>query len=281
MNKQRRHFLELAGVGSAALWQTKIAVAAADTGAAPSVRELLAAGLDPFSTYGRMFASTSEGAECAWWLMGALPLQVDDIGAVDFVQEETIRIHRVEVPGPGQLNILWRDVGVFRDITSGAIPTEWYNPIKGAVQPQSAQLKGGPSRHLIRKQGEGLEVAMQVKNTTASRITVDGRVLGDRVCLTHIEEKSRTGNAAAAPSVIRTVFKIYTSLADLKGPDTSVSASGFYGVRNLATGNVFVNGLMRKAKLDEQVNPLAWERAKARFPEFFAGDRLAPSWQDG
>jgi hypothetical protein len=270
MNKQRRHFLELAGVGSATLWHSKIAVASADT-----------AGLDPFSTYGRMFASTREGAECAWWFMGALPLQVEDIGAVDFVQEETIRVHRVEVPGPGQLDILWREVGVFRDITSGAVPTGWYNPIKGALQPQTGQLKGGPSRHLIRKRGDELEIALQVKNTTASRITIDGRVSGDRVCLTHIEEKSRSDKNGAAPSVIRTVFKIYASLADLRGTDAAVNASGFYGVRNRTTGNVFVNGLMQKAQLDEKVNPLAWERAQARYPEFFQGDRLAPSWQDG
>ena len=260
--------------------------AAAATGTAPSnrpppsVRELLVAGLDPFTTYGRMFASLQDGAECAWWFMGALPLQVEDIGAVDFVQEETIRVHRSELPEAGRLEILWREVGVFRDITSGAIPTQWYNPIKGAVQPQISQLNGGPSRHTVRQRGDDLDVTMQAHNTTASRITVDSRVTAERVCLTHIEEKTRTNAAGASPSVIRTVFKIYASLADLRGTAPSVSASGFYGVRNLTTGTVFVNGLMQKAALTEKINPLAWERVKSKFPEFFADDRLAPNWQD-
>lgn len=281
----RRSFLQIASAGSATLWALPGMAQAAAQGAGtapaePSVAPLLAAGLDPFTTYCRMFASTADGAECAWWFMGALPMQVEGIGPVDYVQEETIRMFRVAVPGPGQLDILWREVGVFRDIVSGEVPSGWFNPVKGAVQPQNGVLKGGPSRSRVRKVGDGVELSVDMKNTTASRLTLDGSIAGDRVCLTHVEDKSRTGANGAPPVVLRTVFKLYASLAELRGTAPSVAASGFYGVRNVGTGQVFVNGLTYKGRMDEQVNPLAWARIKAKEPGFFDGDRLAPKWDD-
>ena len=108
----------------------------------------------------------------------------------------------------------------------------------------------------------------------------DGSIAGDRVCLTHVEDKSRAGANGAPPVVLRTVFKLYASLAELRGSAPSVAASGFYGVRNLGTGQVFVNGLTYKGRMDEQVNPLAWARIKAKEPAFFDGERLAPKWDE-
>ena len=154
----RRSFPQLAGAGSATLWVVpELTHAGIPVGsrrscrrhgrsrqrhgrrdlvrghhqAGPSLAPLLAAGLDPFATYRRMFASTTDGAECARWFMGALPMQVEGIGPVDYVQEETIRMFRVAVPAPGQLDILWREVGVFRDIVTGEVPNGWFNPVKG------------------------------------------------------------------------------------------------------------------------------------------------------
>ena len=304
----RRSFLQLAGAGSATLWvvpelthagipggvtgaaagvtgaaasaTADATSSAATTQAGPSLAPLLAAGLDPFATYCRMFASTTDGAECAWWFMGALPMQVEGIGPVDYVQEETIRMFRVAVPAPGQLDILWREVGVFRDIVTGEVPNGWFNPVKGAVQPQNGVLKGGPSHTRVRKAGDGVELSVDMKNTSASQLTLDGSIAGDRVCLTHVEDKSRAGARGAPPVLLRTVFKLYASLAELRGSAPSVAASGFYGVRNLGTGQVFVNGLTYKGRMDEQVNPLAWARIKAKEPGFFDGERLAPKWDD-
>ena len=299
----RRSFLHLAGAGSATLWAlpdmsraglpsvVASAAAGAPANAAtappaaheaaavraePSLAPLLAAGLDPFTTYCRMFASTTDGTECAWWFMGALPMQVEGIGPVDYVQEETIRMFRVAVPGPGQLDILWREVGVFRDIVTGEVPSGWFNPVKGAVQPQNGVLKGGPSHTRVRKAGDGVELSVDMKNTTASRLTLDGSIAGDRVCLTHVEDKSRGGANGAPTVVLRTVFKLYASLADLRGTAPSVAASGFYGVHNVGTGQVFVNGLTYQGRMDEQFNPRAWARTKAKEPGFFDADRVSP-----
>lgn len=278
----RREFLQFAGAGGVALLHSDAAAAVAGTPAGvatASVAPLLSVGLDPFDTYCRLFASRNAGDECAWWFMGALPMQVPDVGPVDWIQEETIRVHRVERAESGVLDIVWREVGVFRDITTGLVPTGWFDPARGVVVPQNARLRGGPSRQRVRKAGDAVVLEMQAKNIASWRITLDGAVEGDRVCLTHVEEKTRAGGTAPA-STLRTVFKVYASLAELRGMSPSVRASGFYGVRNVGTGNVFVNGLMQKAALDEKVNELAWERVKAKAPEFFDGERLAPGWQE-
>ena len=99
------------------------------------------------------------------------------------------------------------------------------------------------------------------------------------MCLTHFEDKTRLQASQPPPPTNRTVFKIYASLADLKSGTPSVQAHGFYGVKNRDTGKIFVNGLMRKATLDEKVNPIAWSRLKSAHPTFFSGDRLAPKWE--
>jgi len=109
---------------------------------------------------------------------------------------------------------------------------------------------------------------------------VGASIAGDRVCLVHMEDKTRVVAAGGTAPTNTTTFKIYASLSELKGGAASVAATGFYGVKNRDTGKVFVNGLTFKAGLDEKVNPIAWERIKAAHPAFFKGDRLAPEWKD-
>ena len=246
---------------------------AADTA---SLAPLRAAGLNPFDTYVRMFGSLSPGAEVCWWFMGALPREIDNIGAVDTVQEETVRVHRTEVVGPGQITLNWKQAGVFRDVVTGEMPENWINPVSGAAEKQSPTLKGGPSKIAVRQSGNDLVVAADVPGAAPAQAALEATVDGDRVGLTHVEDKTR--QTPNGPSTNRTVFRIYASLAELKGAAPSVAARGFYGVRNLGTGRVFVNGMMQKAAMDAKVNPIAWQRIKAAHPAFFKGDRLAPGW---
>lgn len=252
----------------------------AEAAEAPTLAPLRDAGLDPFEVYLKMFASTARGAECCWWFMGALPRDVDDVGPVATIQEETVRIHRTEVIGPGQTDFRWREVGVFRDIMTGEVPDSRFDPVTGTSQPGGSLLGGGPSvRVSVRKAGEGLTVRLEIPGSKVGDITVGAKIEGNRVCLTHLEDKTRVQGGGPPPPVNRTAFKIYANLSDLKGGAPWVQAHGFYGVKNRDTGKIFVNGLMRKATLDEKVNLIAWNRLKTAHPTFFNGDRFGPRWE--
>ena len=245
-----------------------------------SVAPLKVAGLDPLEVYAKVFGSLTPGSECAWWYMGALPRDVPDVGPVDTIQEETVRVHRTDIVKPGQVDFIWREVGVFRDIRSGENPPARFDPVTAKTATAGTLLGGGktPARISALKDGNGLKVSHTITGQKTEMVAVSASIEGDRVCITHFEEKTRiVQNGPPAPTN-RTVHKAYASLADLKSGAPSVPASGFYGVKVRDTGKIFVNGLMHKAAMDERVNPIAWERLKVAHPTFFKGDRLAPAW---
>lgn len=273
MTTNRRQFMHRSAALIAALGITRTSAAAESASIAP----LRAAGLDPFEVYLKMFASLAPNAECAWWFMGPLTRDIDDIGAVATVQEETIRAHLTEVISPDEIAFRWKQAGVFRDVVTGEVPTGLHDPVKGAMAPQQSVLKGGPAKVIARRTRDGVTVTTEVPGSAVGEIALRAEIESDRVCLIQTEDKTRQGRDGK-PSTNRTVYRLYASLADLKGNAPSVAASGFYGVRNLGTGKVFVNGMMRKAAMDEPLNPTAWERIKAAHPDFFKNNRLAPGW---
>ena len=67
----------------------------------------------------------------------------------------------------------------------------------------------------------------------------------------------------------------------MRGSAPLVAASGFYGVRNLGTGQVFVNGLTYRGRMDEQVNQ-GWPGRASRRRNLASStrERLAPKWDD-
>jgi len=246
--------------------------------AEPSLTPLIDAGLRPLDVYAQMFAAKTDGAECCWWFMGALPIDVEDVGIVETVQEETLRLHRVEVEGPDKLHIRWKEAGVFRDIITGEVPSELVSPITGKVERRLGALGGSTARFTIEESGANtLNVTQELTSAEVGPITVDGQINGARICLTHVEIKTRN-MGGTTPRTMRTVFKIYADVDEVKSGKPSVDAIGFYGVRNVGTGDVFVNGYMAKAEPDEKLNPIAWERIKAARPEYFDGDRFRPRW---
>lgn len=257
-------------------------VATAEAAAPFTLAPLRAAGLDPFEVYIKMFASMAAGAECAWWFMGALPREVEDVGPVDTIQEETVRVHRTDRVDRGRLEFIWKEVGVFRDIRTGENPPERFDPVTGRSTKGLTRLGGSApaARVAVERAGDGLNVGMEIEGNTVSNVRVGATLDGDRVCLTHLEDKTRARPLGGMAPTNTTSFKIYASLGDLRGQEPSVAATGFYGVRNRDTGKIFVNGLAHKAALDDRVNPIAWGRLQAAHPGFFKGDRLGPDWKD-
>ncbi len=279
MRTNRRHLIQSTlGLSAVVGFGNLSAALAAE---ASSVAALKAAGLDPLETYARMFASTTKGAEVAWWFEGALPRDIEDVGPVDTIQEETVRIHRTESYGSGKLEFIWKEVGVFRDIRTGENPPERFDPVSGATSKAGTLLGGGghAAKVTITKSGDALIPALETGGNTVGAQGIKATVEGNRVCFTHFEDKTRAAPQGGMAPTNRTVFKIYANIDDLKGKPPSVAASGFYGVKAMATGKVFVNGLMHKAGMDEKLNPIAYARLKAAFPTFFKGDRFAPDWE--
>jgi hypothetical protein len=271
MNQDRRNLVK---AGAAALAIAGNGSAALAAPPAPSVTALTAAGLDPMTTYRRMFADLRDGSECCWWYFGTLPTNVEDVGAVATAQVDTLMAYRVENAGAGAFKVHWTEVGVFRDIATGAVATPWFNPITGKDDPRRAHFADGPATYTIRKDGSGLAIALEQARATIKGVVVTANVTDDRVCLTQFEDKVRAMGSGPAMDV-RTTLKIYASLAALQQPGDAVSARGFYSVRVLNTGATTVSGLMQKARMDEPLNPVAWERMRAAYPAFFDGPRVA------
>jgi hypothetical protein len=258
MNLGRRTLIKVGGAASASVLGGVKAVAASTDS---SIVPLLAAGLDPMIVYRKMFASTEDGAECCWWYCGSLPFSVDEIGDIAQVQEETLRAHRTENKDANTVHLHWREAGVFRDIETGEIPKPYFNPVTGETEKRGTTLGGGLSQYIITRDGNGLTVQLDQAKTDVHSLTVSATINGDRVSLTHIENKSRS--TATGISTLRSTLKIYASLDELKSSSPSVASKGFYCVRNMDTGKVFVAGLSQKATMDEKVNPIAWDRIKA------------------
>jgi hypothetical protein len=275
---RRRLFRGALGLSAASIGLRSLGpVSAAEpTGLAP----LRTSGLDPLEVYLRMFASLAPGGQCAWWFMGALPRDVDDVGPVASIQEETVRVHRTLHVAPDRVDFIWKEAGVFRDIVTGENPPARFDPATGVTTPADNLLGGDgpPARVSVRRSGDGLAIDLDIAGNTAANIRVGATIDGDRVCLTHLEDKTRANPKGGMAPTNTTSFKIYASLRELRSRAPAVAASGYYAVKNRDTGRIFVNGLMHKAALDEKLNPIAWDRIRRAHPAFFKGDRLGPDW---
>jgi hypothetical protein len=259
-------------VAIASLAGDKAAVAVPDTSA--PFTALTAQGLDPLDVYRRMFATADSQTGCYWCFAGALPVDIDEVGTVSFVQEETFRAQKTEDVGVDGFYLDWREAGVFRDIETGEVAKSFYNP-DTAKRADLGHLHHDPARFTVRRNGDGIALTLDTPGITLQGITVAAAIIDDRVSLTQTEYKLNRNIGAKLQCA---TLKIYSSLAALKGRSPSVAAQGFYSVRIVDTGKTFVSGLMQKAAPDEKINPLAWDRIRGVYPEFFDGDRIQTRW---
>ena len=240
----------------------------------------LPTGMDPLTVYRRMFNSTENHAQCCWWYLGTGTIHVPDIGDVANTQVETIMVYKTEDVGANAVKVYWKEIGCFRDIRTGELPESTTNPIDGKVQLRQKSFEDGPAHYTVIRQGTGLSIALEQIHATVLKVAAEFTVADEQVCLTQIEDKVLPfGNTA--PTQIRTVLKIYAPLAELKQSGRpSVRASGFYSSHTLKQQpkGAAVTGLMQKAGLEEQMNPIGWQRMMKAYPDFFKNGKVDPTW---
>jgi hypothetical protein len=276
MESTRRDLLKVgAALGPAALIGLP---AAAEAGPAADI--LNPYGLDLFTVYRKMFASTAPKSNCLWWYFGVDHMPVEGMGGDAPVnQVDCMMAYRAETLDPDTVKILYRERGCFRDIATGEIPKPWRNPVDGEILPRAPSFVDGPGIYIVRKTPTGLDVSLEQATATGPRVAVTVSVADGQVCLTQTEDKLRP---ISAPRPIRSILKIYAGLEALRDPKVvSADASGFYSTGPTETPMRRTRGLMRKTGITEKLNPVAWERIKAAYPKAFKDDAYDPWGDDG
>ena len=250
---------------------------AAETGTATEI--LKPYGLDLFTVHRKMFASTAPTSSCVWWYLGVDHMPVDGMGDVPDSQVDCMMLYRAETPAADTAKIMYRERGCFRDIATGELPGPWTNPVTGQIQTRPVSFVDGPGTYIVRKTATGVDVSLDQATATDTKVAVTVSIADGRVCLTQTEDKMR-GSPKTPPRPLQSILKIYASLDALRDPKVlSADASGFYSTGSPDTPVRRTRGLMRKAAVNEKLNPIAWERIKAAYPKAFKGDEYDP-WGD-
>jgi hypothetical protein len=250
--------------------------------------------LSPLQIHRRMFGTPGDGM-AAYWYLGMMSVVVEDGPPIPVIQAETVMVYKATTLSDDAYTLQWWEIGVMRDPVTGEIARDWTNPITGAVLPTSRKFEEGPATFTITAAGEGLKIDLIQAHAKVIGVDVTIRTENGRVFLEQIERKFRglprpdgsfpePGEPGSVEA--RTRLSIWASLADLESSPYPFS-SGSYGLGldlqpwmgfGDRKGHCVIEGVMRKAGMREKLNPIAWERLKAEFPERFEGEELRPAW---
>ena len=253
-------------------------------------------GLEPerlADAYKKIFASTRDENVCCWYL-GTMYMQPVGYPRTPVLQAVTIMVYRVDDNVPSGFRMRWTEVGYFRDAVTGAPATAWLNPLTGETVPTPRTFRDGPGEYRITPDGNGLVVRLRQPRAVVEGVEVALSVAGSRIFLQQVERKRRrlstsSESSDAEPPRAVTTLSLWADRNQVQDPArVSVAASGTYsfeseglpGLRGLNAfeGTTLVRGVMRKAPVDEVVNPAAWEVLKPAYPDFFGSDGVAPQW---
>ncbi|WP_336952820.1 hypothetical protein [Sphingobium aromaticivastans] len=255
--------------------------------------------INAYEAYRKTLTSMEEGSESAWWYLGttiASPQDHVDI-VVNYV--ETVMIYGSQSLDGGGYRVPWWEIGLFRDVMTGELPTVWTNPLTGAPVKAARQFEEGPSGYTIRPTADGgveLVDAVQAFAQMES-VNIDVREIGSKVRITQTERKIRSfpdpegripdiseGKAVRS----KTVLQWFAEKADLESGAPSVAASGAYsfelaapawlGFGDMPVGFA-VRGIMHKTAMHEQLNSDGWRDLKLLYPQCFEGDEIRPRWK--
>jgi hypothetical protein len=252
--------------------------------------------MDLFTTYRKMFATLAD-EPVVWWYCGGVTAPREGVGLVPHVQAETIMVYRTRDVGTDTFTIDWTEVGYFRDIATGEPLEGWFNPFTQRTEPYPKTFVDGPATFTVRRvaegdrEGEGVDIRLVQSGAHIEGVRLEHAVGGVSVGLVQTESKRRTFHRpdgtlppldSPEATQIETVLSIWSPRAGVDDAAVhNAPAAGFYrsGSKNGSTGgwaSTVVTGVMRKARPDERVNPQAWARLQAKFPDFFDGERIAP-----
>ncbi len=249
--------------------------------------------MDLFNAYRKMFASCDPRETVVWWYCGVVIAAREGVGEVPITQAETIMAYRTRELGPDAFAIDWTEVGYFRDITTGEPLDGWFNPFRNAVEPYPRSFVDGPATFSIRRAAGGVQIDLVQHNARIDGVALAVQHGPASVGLVQTETKTRTFHRAdgslpaldsADATAIETVLSIWSPAAAVAdAAQHNVPGHGFYksGSRGAGGGSwasTSVRGTMQKARDDERVNPMAWDRLKRLYPAFFNGDRVAPDF---
>jgi hypothetical protein len=251
--------------------------------------------LSPLQIYQRMFAAPGDGL-AAYWYFGTMSVQVEDLPMLPVITAETLMVYKTRSVSETELIMDWWEIGVMRDPVTGEIAETWVNPITGAIIPTPRKFEEGPAGFTVRQVGEKLEIELVQAHAkiigVATTITErDGRLFLNQVERKHrgfprpdgsFPEPGEPGSFEA-----RTQLSIWGDKAEVETSDYAFTSGCYdfelglppwmgFGER---TGTCLTRGIMRKAPMNRQLNPIAWARLKAEYPERFEGDDVRPVWR--
>jgi len=250
--------------------------------------------MDLFSAYRKTFATFDTDELVVWWYCGFVLAAREGLGSVPVTQAETIMVYRTRDVDADTFTIDWTEVGAFRDITTGEPMDGWFNPFTGSVLPYPKSFVDGPATFTVTRSGDqGVEVALVQHNARVDGVRLDFGINDRTLGIRQTETKTRTFHRpdGTLPPVdgpdatqIDTVLSVWADLDAASDPARrNVPSHGFYtsGSRAGAGGSwasTQVQGTMQKARVDEKLNPVAWDRLQQFYPRFFDGDRIDPDW---
>ena len=254
--------------------------------------------IDALDAYRRMLVAADDGAESAWWYLGTTIASPEGFADIIVNHVETVMVYRAETLGHDAFRVPWWEIGVFRDAITGEIASDWTNPVTGAPLKAARQFEEGPSGYSLRRTGGGgIEMFDAVQAfAVLDSATIDARRVGDKLCITQTELKTRSfpdpdgripdvseGKAVRS----RTVLQFLADIADLESHAPSVPASGMYsfelaapawlGFGDMPTGFA-VRGLMHKSAMQHPLNPRGWADLQVVYPQYFEDGELRPRW---
>jgi hypothetical protein len=259
---------------------------------------LLAADAEPISgpklldAWRRMFTLGGD-APFAWWLSGTLSAHVDGPREFPVVGVHAIMACRAKSDPAGVLTVDWHTIGFFSDLENGGPTAQWDNLFTGRREKLPDGFAYGPGRYVAKTSGDDLSLSLTEENTKVTRTILTGEIADGRVSLTQNEGRLQgfpRGDGALPPADASDITAVQTRFSFI-GPAAGLSAvtgimpgDGFFaqvydslpdwlGFGD-SQGGASNTGVMKKADPGNIVDQAVWSRLNARFPEYFAGNRL-------
>jgi hypothetical protein len=249
---------------------------------------------DALDTYRRMFANAEDGLS-AWWYFGVSFMHVEHYPTIPVQHIETVMIYKTRTLSPDSFRMDWWEIGYMRDPMTGELADTWINPVTGARLTPPRKFEEGPAHFTFTRKGEGLDVTLEQAHARIDSVEVTFTEDDGRVMLNQIERKTRgfplpDGSMpdldSEHVSKAETRLTIISSLEDLKRPDAPSSGSYSFELKQAPPwmqlgnrkGRCVVEGIMVRAGVNEKINPTAWARLQALFPDCFDGEELRPKW---